>query len=144
LADASHHERQRFAAPWKRLTSLCRLATGTVAFQVSEVLESNDKGIPAILFRKETSMEDIPGIIRAQGVLTTRGGVSSHAAQDSRKLNKPCVTSYSPKRHLAENTGIFALCSGRAVGLQSMVTPAKCLREEPNAKRKSGMTIQNS
>jgi len=87
------------------LPACAGLATGTVAFQVSEVLESNDKGIPAILFRKETSMEDIPGIIRAQGVLTTRGGVSSHAAQDSRKLNKPCVTSYSPKRHLAENYG---------------------------------------
>jgi len=61
--------------------------------------------IRVILARNEVSPEDLRGILHSEGVLTTRGGVSSHAALACRQLGKPCVCGYSPKHSLVENDG---------------------------------------
>ena len=50
------------------------------------------KGKQVILVREETTPDDIQGITAAQGVLTARGGITSHAAVVARGLGKPCVT----------------------------------------------------
>src|SRR4030042_1450111 len=49
------------------------------------------KGIPSILVRPETSPDDIQGIAAAEGVLTSKGGLTSHAAIVTRAMGKPCV-----------------------------------------------------
>jgi len=50
------------------------------------------KGKKVILIREETTPDDIHGITSAQGVLTARGGITSHAAVVARGLGKPCVS----------------------------------------------------
>jgi pyruvate, orthophosphate dikinase len=66
-------------------------AVGAVVF-TAEVAEMRAKaGEKVILVRTETSPEDIHGLHAAQGVLTTRGGMTSHAAVVARGMGKPCV-----------------------------------------------------
>lgn len=67
-------------------------ATGRVAFSVAEVLELKKKGEPSILVRLETSPEDIEGMHVAEGFLTARGGMTSHAAVVARGMGKTCVS----------------------------------------------------
>ncbi|MHB8522843.1 MAG: PEP-utilizing enzyme [Limisphaerales bacterium] len=81
------------------------VATGKVVFRASDAVQSAAKKTPVILARKEVSPEDFRGMLCAEGVLTTRGGVSSHAALVSREMGKPCVCGYSPKHALVENDG---------------------------------------
>ena len=50
-----------------------------------------DKGEKVLLVRVETSPEDLRGMIAAEGILTARGGVSSHAALVARQMGKVCV-----------------------------------------------------
>src|SRR6202034_4087424 len=50
------------------------------------------QGKPVILVRVETSPEDIHGMHAAEGILTTRGGMTSHAAVVARGMGKPCVS----------------------------------------------------
>ncbi len=66
-------------------------ATGEVVFTPTEAETLNAKGRAAILVRSETSPEDIHGMYAAAGVLTVRGGMTSHAAVVARSLGKPCV-----------------------------------------------------
>ena len=66
-------------------------ATGIVCFSSEEAVELKDKGIKAILCRVETSPEDILGMVAAQGILTSRGGMTSHAAVVARGMGKCCV-----------------------------------------------------
>ena len=68
-------------------------ATGVVAFNVEQVLEFNEKGLPSILVRLETSPEDIEGMHISEGFLTARGGMTSHAAVVARGMGKTCVAS---------------------------------------------------
>ena len=65
--------------------------TGEVCFTAAEAETLNGKGRPAILVRIETSPEDIHGMYAAAGVLTVRGGMTSHAAVVARGLGTPCV-----------------------------------------------------
>ncbi len=65
--------------------------TGEVVFTPAEAEAMKDKGRPAILIRIETSPEDIHGMYAAAGVLTVRGGMTSHAAVVARSLGKPCI-----------------------------------------------------
>jgi len=67
------------------------VASGVVALTPEEAVELKEKGYQVILVRPETSPEDIRGILAADGILTSRGGMTSHAAIVSRSLNKPCV-----------------------------------------------------
>ncbi len=65
--------------------------TGKVYFDPEEVGTSTKKGQGIILVRPETSPDDIQGIAAADGVLTSRGGLTSHAAIVTRAMGKPCV-----------------------------------------------------
>jgi len=67
-------------------------ASGEIAFSAddAEALKAKDKSI--ILVRVETSPEDIHGMHAAEGILTTRGGMTSHAAVVARGMGKPCVS----------------------------------------------------
>lgn len=65
--------------------------TGEVVFTAIEAETLKAKGRPAILVRIETSPEDIHGMYAAAGVLTVRGGMTSHAAVVARGLGTPCV-----------------------------------------------------
>jgi pyruvate, orthophosphate dikinase len=66
-------------------------ATGQVVFNAEEAEEQAAKGEKVILVRLETSPEDIGGMHAAQGILTARGGMTSHAAVVARGMGKCCV-----------------------------------------------------
>lgn len=66
-------------------------AVGKVVFNPDEAEERNNQGEKVILVRIETVPDDIHGMIAAQGILTTRGGNTSHAAVVARGMGKPCV-----------------------------------------------------
>ncbi|MFO0961781.1 MAG: pyruvate, phosphate dikinase [Phycisphaerales bacterium] len=66
-------------------------ACGEIAFSASRAEELARAGKRVVLVRIETSPEDLRGMIAADGILTTRGGVSSHAALVARQMGKVCV-----------------------------------------------------
>ncbi|MFQ5883291.1 MAG: pyruvate, phosphate dikinase [Candidatus Methylomirabilales bacterium] len=66
-------------------------AVGQVVFTADEAEEWAGRGERVILVRTETSPEDIGGMHAAQGILTARGGMTSHAAVVARGMGKPCV-----------------------------------------------------
>ena len=66
-------------------------ACGAVVFNADEAESRALKGEAVILVRVETSPEDIHGMNAAQGILTTRGGMTSHAAVVARGMGRPCV-----------------------------------------------------
>jgi pyruvate,orthophosphate dikinase len=66
-------------------------ASGAVVFNSDEAEIRAAKGEPVILVRIETSPEDIHGMHAAKGILTTRGGMTSHAAVVARGMGRPCV-----------------------------------------------------
>ncbi|WP_237213413.1 pyruvate, phosphate dikinase [Falsiroseomonas oryziterrae] len=66
-------------------------ASGTVVFSADEAELRAAKGEAVILVRIETSPEDIHGMHAAKGILTTRGGMTSHAAVVARGMGRPCV-----------------------------------------------------
>ncbi len=67
-------------------------ATGEIVFSSDEAEEMKSAGRRVILVRIETSPEDIHGMHAAEGILTTRGGMTSHAAVVARGMGKPCVS----------------------------------------------------
>jgi pyruvate,orthophosphate dikinase len=66
-------------------------ASGEVVFDADEAERLGREGRKVILVRTETTPDDIHGIVMAQGVLTSRGGMTSHAAVVARGMGKPCV-----------------------------------------------------
>src|SRR6058998_3193150 len=66
-------------------------ASGHVVFSAEEAVARSSKGQKVVLARIETSPEDLRGMIAAEGILTSRGGVSSHAALVARQMGKVCV-----------------------------------------------------
>lgn len=64
---------------------------GKVVFTSDDAVAAKDKGESVILVRVETSPEDIEGMVAAQGILTSRGGMTSHAAVVARGMGKCCV-----------------------------------------------------
>jgi pyruvate, orthophosphate dikinase len=66
-------------------------ASGQVVFSTEEAVARSAKGEKVVLARIETSPEDLRGMIAAEGILTSRGGVSSHAALVARQMGKVCV-----------------------------------------------------
>src|SRR5689334_9144600 len=67
-------------------------AAGEIVFSSDEAAKLQADGRKVILVRTETSPEDIHGMHAAQGILTTRGGMTSHAAVVARGMGKPCVS----------------------------------------------------
>ena len=66
-------------------------ATGRAVFDPDRAVEMAKTGEPVILVRTETSPDDVHGMLVAKGVLTARGGATSHAAVVARSLGLPCV-----------------------------------------------------
>ncbi len=66
-------------------------ATGRIYFNAERAVEAAENGHRVLLVRVETSPEDLRGMIAADGILTARGGVSSHAALVARQMGKICV-----------------------------------------------------
>jgi len=66
-------------------------ATGRVVFDSREAEEVSKNGDPVVLVRPETSPEDVGGMASAEGILTSRGGMTSHAAVVARGMGKPAV-----------------------------------------------------
>ncbi len=66
-------------------------ATGKIYFNADRAESAQKKGERVLLVRVETSPEDLRGMIAAEGILTARGGVSSHAALVARQMGKVCV-----------------------------------------------------
>jgi pyruvate,orthophosphate dikinase len=66
-------------------------ASGVVMFSAEDAVEAAEGGRDVILVRIETSPEDIRGMAAAQGILTARGGMTSHAALVARQMGKVCV-----------------------------------------------------
>jgi len=82
-------------------------AVGRVVFTPEDAVETS-ASTPVILIRPETSPDDIHGIAAAAGVLTCRGGYSSHAAIVTRAMGKPCITGVEDAT-LDIETGIFTI-----------------------------------
>ena len=66
-------------------------ACGKIAFTAEEAKERHERGESVVLVRLETSPEDIEGMIAAEGILTVRGGMTSHAAVVARGMGTCCV-----------------------------------------------------
>src|SRR5262249_10063562 len=83
-----------------RVTELARgvaaspgAAVGKVVFDSATAVKLAAGGEQVILVRRETNPDDLPGMIAAQGILTSRGGKTSHAAVVARGMGKTCVCS---------------------------------------------------
>ena len=79
----------RFVA--KGLNASPGAATGRAIFDPDRAVEAKAAGDPVILVRIETSPDDVHGMLAARGVLTARGGATSHAAVVARSMGLPCV-----------------------------------------------------
>ena len=73
-------------------------ASGKVYFNADDVVAAKQRGEKVILVRLETSPEDIEGMVSAEGILTARGGMTSHAAVVARGMGKCCVSGCSEIR----------------------------------------------
>ncbi len=92
-------------------------ATGQAVFESAAVAAAAESG-PVILVRPETSPDDMPGILRAAAVLTSRGGITSHAAVVTRGLGKPAVVGASDLRVEPERGRVSANGASVSAGEQ--------------------------
>ena len=92
LHPAFHTDDLKKATPIaKGLPASPGAACGKIAFTAEEAKERHEKGESVVLVRLETSPEDIEGMIAAEGILTVRGGMTSHAAVVARGMGTCCV-----------------------------------------------------
>ena len=66
-------------------------ASGIAVFDVKKAITMGENNTKVILIRKETKPEDVPAFFSSEGILTSQGGKSSHAAIVSRGMGKPCI-----------------------------------------------------
>lgn len=83
-------------------------ASGKIYFRADDAAAAHSKGEKVILVRQETSPEDIEGMIASEGILTARGGMTSHAAVVARGMGKCCVAGASAVR-IHEQTKIMKI-----------------------------------
>ena len=95
-------------------------ATGKVVFDADEAERLGQAGEAVILVRDETSPEDIHGMHAARGIVTARGGMTSHAAVVARGMGRPCVSG-AGDIHIDEQAGTFS-CKGRTVRAGEIIT----------------------
>ncbi len=95
-------------------------ASGKVVFDTDEADErgSNDEDI--VLVRSETTPEDIHGLVASQGVLTSRGGMTSHAAVVARGMGKPCVAG-AEEIEIKSKEGYFEI-DGKRIDKDDIIT----------------------
>jgi len=95
-------------------------ASGRLVFTSEAAAEAAARSEAAILVRRETSPEDIQGMLKARGIVTARGGMTSHAAVVARGMSKPCVVACRDLRVDAEAGVMEAF--GRVVRAGEVVT----------------------
>jgi pyruvate,orthophosphate dikinase len=95
-------------------------ATGEIVFTSEEAEEAKKAKRKCILVRVETSPEDIHGMHAAEGILTTRGGMTSHAAVVARGMGKPCVSGAGSIR-IDMATGTMT-CAGKVLKRGDFIT----------------------
>ncbi len=95
-------------------------ATGEIVFSSDDAEEARAAGRKVILVRVETSPEDIHGMHAAEGILTSRGGMTSHAAVVARGMGKPCVSGAGALRVDYRNQTMLAM--GRTFRKGDLVT----------------------
>jgi pyruvate,orthophosphate dikinase len=81
-------------------------ACGQAVFDADRAEELGKAGVPVVLVRPETSPDDVHGMLVAKGILTARGGATSHAAVVARGLGLPCVAGCEAIR-VSENEKVF-------------------------------------
>lgn len=96
-------------------------ATGRIVFTSAEAQASAARGEACILIRRETSPEDIRGMHAAAGVLTERGGITSHAAVIGRGLGLPCIVGASALRFVTGKRQLIAP-DGRVLRAGDVIT----------------------
>jgi pyruvate, orthophosphate dikinase len=89
-------------------------ATGRAVFSADRAQELGTKGEPVVLVRPETNPDDVHGMLAAKGILTARGGATSHAAVVARGLGLPCVAGCEAIR--VEEEAKRLSVDGRALG----------------------------
>jgi pyruvate, orthophosphate dikinase len=94
---------------------------GEVVFSADEAEEAAKLGLKVILVRIETSPEDIHGMHAAQGILTARGGMTSHAAVVARGMGKCCVAGCSDIK-VDYKTQQFTVRGGQVIGKGDIIT----------------------
>ncbi|HVA33166.1 MAG TPA: pyruvate, phosphate dikinase [Candidatus Baltobacteraceae bacterium] len=81
----------RFDVACKGLNASPGAAAGQIVFSADDAVTWKDQGKRTILVRVETNPDDVHGMIAAEGILTAKGGATSHAAVVARGMGKPCV-----------------------------------------------------
>ena len=84
-------ELKKHTAIAKGLPASPGAACGEIVFSAEDAAVANEAGRKVILVREETSPEDLAGMVAAEGILTARGGMTSHAAVVARGMGKCCV-----------------------------------------------------
>ena len=82
---------ERVAVACRGLNAAPGAAAGQIVFSAEDAVNWKEQGRKTILVRTETTPDDVHGMIAAQGVLTQKGGATSHAAVVARGMGKPCV-----------------------------------------------------
>src|SRR5436190_11911602 len=95
-------------------------ASGEIVFSSDDAATFKSEGRKVILVRVETSPEDIHGMHAAEGILTTRGGMTSHAAVVARGMGKPCVSGAGSLR-VDYNNGTLSV-SGQTLKRGDLIT----------------------
>ena len=95
-------------------------AVGKIAFDAKEAEERHANGEKVVLVRAETSPEDIEGMVAAEGILTMRGGMTSHAAVVARGMGKCCVTGCSAAIVDEENKTLKI--NGKTYGVNDVIS----------------------
>ncbi len=95
-------------------------ASGKVVFDADAAEDKGQEGQKVILVRSETTPDDIHGIVAAQGVLTSRGGMTSHAAVVARGMGKPCITGCDALR--IDPRGAFFQVGDRVINEGDVIT----------------------
>lgn len=96
-------------------------ATGKIAFNSREAQAMAAQGEACILVRRETTPEDIRGMHAAQGILTEKGGITSHAAVIARGLGLPCVVGANTMR-IDRKAGTLTVPDGRVFRAGDTIT----------------------
>jgi pyruvate, orthophosphate dikinase len=78
-------------------------ATGRAVFSSKDALEWAGKGLAVILILEQTSPDDVHGMAKSQGILTSRGGITSHAAVVARGMSRTCIVGCSELQINVEN-----------------------------------------
>ncbi len=96
-------------------------AGGQLAFSAEEVLARAGQGVPLILARVETEAADVAAMSLCDGILTTTGGMTSHAAVVARTMALPCIVG-AANLHVDPSRRLLIAASGRSFGSADSVT----------------------